>query len=105
MDHTFRENASGLGGTPSHLAYNTKLPGRVDLWELEPLPEKDDDPLWHDPVDRIAPNRPAVKLANRIAGKIAEIIGKVSIPGENGRFRPISAGDILILVQGRGAGQ
>lgn len=103
VDHTFQTAEGGLGGEIEHKAFNEALPGRVDLWDPEPQPDTPGDVDWHDPVDRLSSDSPTVKLAERIAAKIQNIVETVSIPGENGEFRPATAGDVLILVQGRGA--
>jgi len=103
VDKTFEENADGLGGQIEHKAFNQNLPGRVDLWDLEPQPDTPEDKDWHNPVDRLSADSPTVKLAERIADKIATITKTVSIQDETGKIRPANAGDILILVQGRGA--
>ena len=103
VDATFQAAPDGLGNAIMHKAFKSDLPGRVDLWDLQPVPDDPDDIEWHDPVDRLSAESPTIQLANRIARKITEITETVSIKGENGDFRPATAGDILILVQGRGA--
>ena len=102
VDATFTASAEGLGGRIEHKAFNATLPGRVDLWDLQPLPDKADDLDWHDPVDRMSSQSPTVLLAKRVAEKIAEITKTVSIKDDRGHIRPATAGDVLILVQGRG---
>lgn len=94
--------AAGLGGAPRHAAFHEDLPGRVDVWALEPRPDRTEDPDWHDPVDRLVRNAPEVLLADRVARKIGALLEKGTVPGENGAFRRITPGDILILVQRRG---
>ena len=103
VDATFKDAADGLGGAIEHKAFNETLPGRVDLWDLEPQPDRPEDNDWNDPVDRRTADDPTVKLANRVANKIKHITETVSIQAENGEIRPATAGDVLILVQGRGA--
>ncbi|UXX81864.1 double-strand break repair helicase AddA [Roseovarius pelagicus] len=93
----------GLSLDAHHLAFKTDLPGRVDLW---PVPEPEqaiDDPAWHDPVDVVAGNDPAVSLAAQIAQSISDMIdtGQPIPTGEGTTMRPVRAGDVLILVQGR----
>ena len=102
VDKTFEDAIEGLGGNIEHKAFNEMLPGRVDLWDLEPLPDTTEELDWHDPVDRLSSQSPTVKLAGRIAEKVSEITNSVSIKEEDGTIRPAMAGDILILVQGRG---
>lgn len=93
----------GLGQDIRHRAFHSSLPGRVDLWPLAPKPEKEAKPEWYEPVDRTAADDPKVILANRIAETIRDMIGKETIPLQNGQSRKVRAGDFLILVQGRGA--
>ena len=93
----------GLGRDIRHRAFHSALPGRVDLWPLAPKPEKETKPEWYEPVDRTGADDPKVILANRIAETIQDMIGKVTIPMQNGQSRKVRAGDFLILVQGRGA--
>ncbi|SMX24999.1 double-strand break repair helicase AddA [Boseongicola aestuarii] len=102
VDHTFQDGADGLGGAIEHRAFNETLPGRVDLWDLQPRPNTPEHHDWHNPVDRLSADSPTVKLAERIARKITAITQTVSIQEENGKIRPATAGDVLILVQGRG---
>lgn len=104
VDRIFEGEAGrGLGHTVQHRAFHETMPGRVDLWPLVPTPDKNYEPEWFDPVDRLAANNPKVILAEEIAETIASMIETETIPGENGTSRPVQAGDFLILVQGRGA--
>ena len=103
VDETFKAVEGVLGTDIEHKAFNQNLPGRVDLWDLQPQPDTPEDTDWHDPADRLSADSPTVKLAERIAEKIDEITKTVSIPDEKGKVRPATAGDVLILVQGRGA--
>ena len=103
VDATFKDAPEGVGENINHKAFKADLPGRVDLWDLQPTPEEPDDIEWHDPVDRLSSESPTIQLAKRIAEKISEITKTVSVTGENGEIRPATAGDVLILVQGRGA--
>ena len=103
VDATFKDAPEGVGESINHKAFKADLPGRVDLWDLQPTPEGPDDIEWHDPVDRLSSESPTTQLAKRIAEKIAKITETVSITAENGEIRPATAGDVLILVQGRGA--
>lgn len=83
----------------THTTAREKAPGYVDLWPLEPPPEKSEPDAW-DPVDALGEGSAQVRLANRLAGHIA---GQV----RNGHFEndgaPVRPGDILILVQRRDA--
>ncbi len=90
-----------------HKAFNTDLPGRVDLWPVTDKIEDNDDRVWTDPVDRASPLHHNVILAEKIAETIKRLIeSKETLPikGETsdcyGR-RPVQPGDFLILVQRR----
>ncbi len=107
VDQTFGEgNTRGLHGAVEHVAFKAALPGRVDLWPvIEPLekPEKTD---WHDPVDMVSDEHHIVRLADLIAHQAREMVDTGILWEEQAGGvvpRPIHAGDILILVQGRGA--
>ena len=102
VDHTFvGDAADGLGHGFRHIAFHEIRAGRVDLWPLIEKPPKPEDPEWYDPVDRKVANDPAVLLAEKIASQIKHMIAHETLPTENGGFRPITAGDFLILVQRR----
>ena len=104
VDSTFDSDIDrGVGHDIRHRAFHSSLPGRVDLWPLAPKPEKETKPEWYEPVDRTAADDPKAILANRIAETIRDMIGKETIPMQNGQSRKVRAGDFLILVQGRGA--
>lgn len=102
VDATFRTTGGrGLGGVPLHLAFHAALPGRVDHWPVVPKSEGPEDREWYDPTDKIAQTDARVVLANKIAEEIDLMIKTGSVPGGNGAFRKITAGDFLILVQRR----
>ncbi|MET4127669.1 double-strand break repair helicase AddA [Roseovarius sp. MBR-6] len=107
VDATF-DGAEESGFLPdqSHIAFFDSLPGRVDLWPVVPKPDKEDPPPWHLPVDIRHESDPAVILAGHIAAHIRALInGRAPLPVRDapGSFRPITAGDVLILVRRRSA--
>ena len=91
-----------------HTAIHAGLPGVVELWPpipVEPAPEPGD---WAAPLDAQRLTHPAVTLADRIAGVIAQWTApgspeRIVDDPRSGALRPIRAGDILILVRRRGA--
>ena len=97
---------SGAAGE-QHLAFKTKMPGRVDLWPALEAVEKQKDRSWERPVDLPDQDNHLVQLARHIAEEIDHMITKkVAIPeeiGKTGRYhmRPVRAADFLILVQRR----
>lgn len=90
-----------------HIAFNSSLPGRVDLWPVVEKSEAPEEGDWYDPVDRLSETHHTVYLAQNIAREIKRMIrDKMTIPdkkGEDGIYaqRPVRAGDFLILVQRR----
>jgi double-strand break repair helicase AddA len=100
VDHSLRD-APGLGDPINHIAFNNERPGRVDLWPLVAAPEKPDKAAWTDPVDTAAPDDAAVILAQKVADAIADMLKTGTVPGENGEIRPVTPGDIMVLVRHR----
>ena len=104
VDLTFDERREkGLGGEVKHIAFFPDMPGRVDLWPLIEKSEKPTPANWYDPVDLISEEHHAAKLGQRVADMIRDTIAAgVQIPLDGGRtYRPVHAGDFLILVRKR----
>ena len=94
--------AEGLGDKiPAHGVKREGEAGLVELWPLTPRPERPEINPWDAPVDAPESNHPVRVLCDRIAQKIKGWLET----GEklDSRGRPIRAGDIMILVQSRGA--
>ena len=102
VDATFA-GGGGLGTPPEHIAFNERLPGRVDLWDPVPKPEAPAGRVWSDPVDAPAGNDENVVLADRTARAIERMIADRVPVGPAHARRPVRAGDILILLRSRGA--
>jgi ATP-dependent helicase/nuclease subunit A len=75
--------------------------GLVEIWPLVPMPEKQEVTPWEAPLDA----KPAQSRARLLADEVARTIKGWLDGGEilEAQGRPIEAGDILILVQSRGA--
>jgi len=107
VDQTFvAERAEGMDDSLSHIAFKDQMPGRVDLWPVIEKSSTDDSRNWYDPVDEPSETDHTVVMASRVAGQIQRMIAHETIPVEIGRTgtyqrRPITEGDILILVQRR----
>lgn len=103
VDATFTgPRAGGLSREVFHRAFRADMPGRVDLWPpLERTPGDDGDRKWHEPVDRVGAQHHEVRLASTIADEIQRLIRDETLPSGDGR-RPVTEGDILVLVQRRG---
>ncbi|WP_458792125.1 double-strand break repair helicase AddA [Yoonia sp. MH D7] len=92
-----------------HLAFKADMPGRVDLWPVIEKTEVEDPKDWFAPVDQPSQTNEIVVLANQIASQIKHMITHDTLPVEienSGVYnhRPITEGDILILVRGRKTG-
>ncbi|MEQ9557178.1 MAG: double-strand break repair helicase AddA [Rhodospirillales bacterium] len=105
VDNTFqpeelRASLSSLGRVVRHHVDRAQDGGRVEIWP--PVkPEEDDQPdAWDAPVDRPGPRAPVVQVAQNIAQTVADWIADGEMLVSQGR--PLTAGDILILVRKRG---
>lgn len=92
-----RFSLTQAGDPVEHKEVRTGEPGVVEVWPAPKAETADEPEDWTVPVDHAA--APAVVLANAIAAQIAEWIEK----GERleGTGKPVSAGDILVLVRKR----
>lgn len=99
------DRGRGLDGPIRHEAHFDTMPGRVDLWPVEPKATKTDPPNWWDPVDLESEEHHAARLGERIADSIRRMIADgTPVPERrDGRIvlRPMQPGDILILVRKR----
>ncbi|MCB8840641.1 double-strand break repair helicase AddA [Aurantimonas sp. VKM B-3413] len=96
------QNRVGLSSdslAPAHQAARADGPGLVEVWPViraEAQAEPDD---WLKPIDEEPKSSPANRLASRIAGQIKAWIGDpIRVKGKE---RPLSAGDVIILVRKR----
>jgi ATP-dependent helicase/nuclease subunit A len=102
VDGAFAEDCEGLsahGAPPMHAAAWPGRGGRVDLWPLLPKDPDAPEPEWSEPVDAPAPANPRLRLARLLAAEIGRWIAEGEmVPGEG---RPVTPGDILVLVRRR----
>ncbi|GJL91454.1 double-strand break repair helicase AddA [Hyphococcus sp.] len=97
-----RAAAEGLGDeVPPHGVKRKGEAGLVELWPLTPYPEKVKVNPWDAPVDAPESNHPVRVLCDRVADTIKGWRDSKELLVSRGR--PIRAGDIMILVQSRGA--
>src|SRR6185437_5711386 len=82
------------------------LPGLIEIWQPVATNEEEAPGDWQLPLDFLDETDPANKLAQRVAQKIGKLIapgsGEYVFDSDLNRFRPVGAGDILILVRSRG---
>jgi ATP-dependent helicase/nuclease subunit A len=105
VDCCFDDSAdSGFDPEESHKAFFESMPGRVDLWPVVEKPEVDEPPAWHQPVDIRSAADPAILLARSVASEMRAMLDRGErIPDKDVAhgFRPLRAGDFLILVRRR----
>lgn len=109
VDEVFREPevADGvlIGGVAEpHLANRKDMQGLVELWPLQ-KPSVSAEPLaWDAPLDRVSESDPAVVLAQRIAKRIKSWLaaGVLVHDKDDKTLRPMTPGDVMILVRRRG---
>lgn len=104
---TNRRGLSADSVAPTHEALKHDLPGLVELWPpLAASPEAPPE-SWLLPVDATGAHEPPAKLAQKIATKIAHLVDpsrREAVEGPTpGSRRPITPGDIMILVRRRDA--
>ena len=104
VDLTFdARRGCDLGGGVKHIAFKSDMPGRVDLWPALPAGKDPEPENWFDPTDLMSDEHPVSLLAGRIASEISGMIARGDQIPVDGGFRPVRAGDVLILVQRRSA--
>ncbi len=96
--HSITTDAAGM---PKHLALPASVPGVVEIWpviEAEPMAEIEG---WDAPFDAVSESSPRARLAEKIAATVRGwIAGGVGVGAER---RPLTAGDVLVLVRQRGS--
>lgn len=105
VDQALAPETAALGGRVSHRAVRGQMPGRVELWpRFDTLPAPEDDALWDAPVDQTPPDHPARRLAQFLATRLQNLFAEgAQVPDPSGGFRPLTPGDVLILVRRRSA--
>ena len=109
VDEVFADKAAADGVLieetgQAHIAHRENDRAFVEVWPLIEPTETEDPPAWDAPRDRVSADHPAVVLAGRIASRIRSWIGEgvmVHAKGD-GKLRPMTAGDVMILVRRRG---
>jgi len=103
---------AGFTSDGNHIAFHEAMPGRVDVWPIietkkaNKRGKAEDRGEFVETTDKLAEDHHHVLLARRIASEIQRMIGQgdyapSALHDRNGP-RPVTAGDVLILVQQRG---
>jgi ATP-dependent helicase/nuclease subunit A len=87
-----------------HTPHRRGQVGSVELWPLEPKPEKQPAQPWDAPKGMENEGSAKARLAARIAAFIKGEIDAGAAVWEKGQQRPAKPGDFLILVKGRTGG-
>jgi len=107
VDYVFRDEAiyasiHAVGAHPVHESLADAAPGIVDLWSLEERDKREEIEGWRAPFDAVSATSPEVKLARRIQSEIKTLIARGTMTGHEGARRPLSYGDVMVLVRRRG---
>ncbi len=112
VDQVFslEEARSGLSANdtqaPVHEAVRQKAPGTVEIWPpLNATKKSEDEDGWDKPLDRLRETSAKMKLAQQIAQAVKHWThGGLTVTerANNEQPRPVTPGDVIILVQSRG---
>jgi ATP-dependent helicase/nuclease subunit A len=106
VDEVFKDpdNARGLSFEHEAVIHETSRGGQagaVDIWEtIAEEGSADEDEDWLAPFDRLPEQSSAVRLAQRMAAAIQDLVGRKVLNTKDGA-RLITPGDILVLVRKR----
>ena len=89
-----RDQQNTVHGTIRH-----NDPGMVDIWPIISKTDTIEPDNWELPVDQLTGDDPQILLANQIANQVQFWLQNKTLL--EGKGRPISAGDILVLVRSR----
>jgi len=89
-------------GMPPHEALDDAGPGMIELWPLVEPDDRRDIEGWRAPFDGVSVTSPEVKLSKRIQAEIRRLVASGTMTGPSGDRRPLTYGDVLVLVRRRG---
>jgi ATP-dependent helicase/nuclease subunit A len=98
----YRSITTDRDGMPPHGALDDAGPGLIELWPLAENDKRDDIEGWRAPFDGVPVTSPEVKLSKRIQAEIRRLVASGTMSGHKGNRRPLSYGDVLVLVRRRG---
>ena len=104
VDLVFAEIAGSVtsdsDGFPPHIALPGAPPGMVEIWEPIEPDERPEIEGWDAPFDTVSETSPRVKLAQRIAHTVRQLVDAREPVGID--RRAVRYGDVLVLVRQRG---
>ncbi|MEQ9490121.1 MAG: double-strand break repair helicase AddA [Alphaproteobacteria bacterium] len=83
-----------------HRSMRDNAAGRVEVWPLVEPPTDDDFDPWEAQTKPVETLPALERLADGIAGRVADMIGRDTLPSRDNR--PTGPGDIMVLVRRRG---
>ena len=98
-DEQNRQGLTSTGEAPAHQTARGDAPGLVEAWPAFVAESRTEPRDWLLPVDSEPANSPANRLARRIAATIKDWLGDPIV--HKGATRPLTAGDVLVLVRKR----
>ena len=104
VDAVFADAAVRAGVTENWLPHGSARPalaGRVEIWPMIEPDKREVDEDWTAPLDRLDEKSPEVRLAQRIAHEIKDILDRRAVLASTGK--PVEPRDILVLSRIRGA--
>lgn len=108
VDAVFSRREIAAGGPPGifdetrHSAKRQEERGLVEWWPAAPKPPVKDPNPWDAPLDQENSEAAPASLARAVARTIRDWIASGEGVWEQGRLRPMRAGDVLVLVRKRG---
>lgn len=103
-DDMAKKGLSFSGDAIIHETVRQNAPGCVELWDMLVKQKKEQSEDWLAPFDSISETDPINLLAQQISKTLESWVGKEFIEDQKtGQLRPITAGDILVLVRKRDA--
>lgn len=88
-----------------HIARRSDGPGQVDLWPLVQSESSEAAEAWDEPLDSLSNESAIKRLARKVAEEVARLIreGDQVFDKDTKAWRAAHAGDVIILVRGRGS--
>ena len=95
-----RSITTDAAGMPRHLALPAAVPGVVEIWPLIETEARAEIDGWDAPFDAVSESSSRAMLAAKVAAAVRGWIESGAVVGAE--RRPLTAGDVLVLVRQRG---